>query len=157
MKMKKLNEIIRENLNASIKKFINEDSNGNSDPNKLLEDFSINLNVYFDREKQKLMKKMKFAEKMKAEAFQINNTIMRLGYEFSKIETSEYQGEYVINYYIANSERWSDDEFMEHEYNITSNFTRNNYDISVEVNEDMQGKVFITLTFSLDIINELDV
>lgn len=157
MEMKKLNQIIRENLNASITEFINEDVNSNDNPNKLIDDFSANLNVYFDNEKQKLMRKMKFAEEMKNEISQINNTIMGLGYDFSKIETSEYKGEYVINYHIANSETWSDDEFMEHEYNITSNFNRNNYDISVDVNEDMQGNVFISLIFNLDVINELDV
>lgn len=157
MEMKKLSQIIKENLNTSIKEFINEDINGNNDPNKLLDDFSVNLNVYFDREQQKLMRKMRFAEEMKNEVFQINKTIIGLGYEFSKIETSEYKGEYIINYYIANSENWSDDEFMEHEYNITSNFGRNNYDISVDVNEDMQGSVFISLTFNLEVIDELDV
>lgn len=156
MEMKKLNQIIKENLNVSIKEFINEDTK-NNDPNKLLDDFSVNLNVYFDREQQKLMRKMRFAEEMKNEVFQINKTIMGLGYEFSKIETSEYKGEYVINYYIANAENWSDDEFMEHEYDITSNFSRNNYDISVDVNEDMQGSVFISLTFNLEVIDELDV
>ena len=160
MEMKKLSQIIKENLNASIKEFINEDVNGNNDPNKLLGDFSVNLNVYFDREQQKLMRKMRFAEEMKNEVFQINKTIMGLGYEFSKIETSEYRGEYIINYYIANAENWSDDEFMEHEDNITSNFRGNNlanYDISVDVNEDMQGSVFISLTFNLKVIDELDV
>lgn len=157
MEMKKLSQIIKENLNTSIKEFINEDINGKNDPNKLLDDFSVNLNVYFDREQQKLMRKMRFAEEMKNEVFQINKTIMGLGYEFSKIETSEYRGEYIINYYIANAENWSDDEFMEHEYNITSNFSRNNYDISVDVNEDMQGSIFISLTFNLEVIDELDV
>lgn len=160
MEMKKLSQIIKENLNASIKEFINEDVNGNNDPNKLLDDFSVNLNVYFDREQQKLMRKMRFAEEMKNEVFQINKTIMGLGYEFSKIETSEYRGEYIINYYIANAENWSDDEFMEHEDNITSNFRGNNlvnFDISVDVNEDMQGSVFISLTFNLKVIDELDV
>ena len=156
MEMKKLNQIIKENLNVSIKEFINEDTK-NNDPNKLLDDFSVNLNVYFDREQQKLMRKMRFAEEMKNEVFQINKTIMGLGYEFSKIETSEYKGEYVINYYIANAENWSDDEFMEHEYDITSNFSRNNYDISVDVNEDLQGSFFISLTFNLEVIDELDV
>lgn len=157
MEMKKLSQIIKENLNTSIKEFINENMNESDDPNKLLDDFSVNLNVYFDREQQKLMRKMKFAEEMKNEVSQINKTIMGLGYEFSKIETSEYKGEYVINYYIANAENWSDDEFMEHEYDITSNFSRNNYDISVEVNEDMQGNVFISLIFNLEVIDELDV
>lgn len=157
MEMKKLSQIIKENLNTSIKEFINENMNESDDPNKLLDDFSVNLNVYFDREQQKLMRKMKFAEEMKNEVSQINKTIMGLGYEFSKIETSEYKGEYVINYYIANAENWSDDEFMEHEYDITSNFSRNNYDISVDVNEDMQGNVFISLIFNLEVIDELDV
>lgn len=157
MEMKKLSQIIKENLNVSIKEFINEDVNGNNDPNKLLDDFSVNLNVYFDREQQKLMRKMRFAEEMKNEVFQINKAIMGLGYEFSKIETSEFEGEYVINYYIANAENWSDDEFMKHEYDITSNFRGNNYDISVDVDEDMQGSVFISLTFNLKVIDELDV
>lgn len=157
MEMKKLSQIIKENLNTSIKEFINENMNESDDPNKLLDDFSVNLNVYFDREQQKLMRKMKFAEEMKNEVSQINKTIMGLGYEFSKIETSEYKGEYTIDYYIADSENWSDDEFLEKEDDIMSNFNSNNYDISVDVNEDAQGSVFITLTFNLNILNELDV
>lgn len=157
MEMKKLNQIIKENLSTSIKEFINEDIEVNNDPNKLLNDFSINLKVYFEREKQKLFRKMNFSEQMKVELFKINKTIMSLGYNFSKIETSEYKGEYTIDYYIADSENWSDDEFLEKEDDIMSNFNSNNYDISVDVNEDAQGSVFITLTFNLNILNELDV
>lgn len=154
MKMKKLNQIIKENINSSIRNFINE--NVNNDPNKLLDDFSIKLDVYFDAEKKKLIRKMNFAKQMKNEIFQINSIIMGLGYEFSKIEANERNDEYIINYYIANSENWSDDEFIEHEYEITSNFNDNNYDIFVDVNQDLKNNAFISLTFNLDILDEFD-
>ena len=88
MEMEKLSQIIRENLNASICNFINEDMTEKT-PNNIIEDFSINLNVYFDNEKQKLIRKIKLGEQMKNQVMRYNDVIMNLGYTYSQIKTNE--------------------------------------------------------------------
>lgn len=155
MEMKKLSQIIRENLNASICNFINEDITEKT-PNNIIEDFSINLNVYFDNEKQKLIRKIKLGERMKNQVRQYNDIIMNLGYTYSQIKTNENRGEYNISYYIDGSENWGDDEFIDNEYQITTRFNKNIFDITVGVS-DSEGKAVITLSFSVDVIDMIDI
>lgn len=154
MEIKNLHQIIKENLNVSIKNFINEESNLSND---FLDDILIKLNVYFDKEKQKLMRKINLGEQMSEKIRQINEEIMKLGYEYDNIETDGYDGKYDIEYYIKNSETWGEDEYMENESRIYSVFGENNFDINVELAEGNNGKSCIRLSFNLNIINEFDI
>ena len=160
--MNRLDKLIRESVNNSLKSFLREDSvQGTFE--QCLGMFDNQMSKYIQEQEILLNNKKSYYETVKDIIISCHQRIMSLGFDYSLVKSEFLHSSFIeIKYFINGSLNWDDDTLYDNEDKLYDMFSDDNLsDLDIEIDmydrRDKGGECFIVLRFDMDNIFTFDI
>lgn len=160
--MNRLDKLIIESINNSLKSLLIEDSvQGTFE--QCLGMFDNQMSKYIQDQEILLNNKKRYYETVKYIIISCHQRIMTLGFDYSLVKSEFLHSSFIeIKYFINGSLNWDDDTLYDNEDKLYSMFSDDNlFDLDIEIDmydrRDKGGECFIVLRFDMDNIFTFDI